>query len=285
MNSPSWTPPPGNVQGRTERSFHAPRAGLLHRLGQFLASAETVFLLTGPSGSGKSSALAHWSIIGLRGLVRLLLAGSRSYPGVGRYGDSLQIALVPTRIESGAIKSSSTSSPASPWSQVRALHPNRSWTSRRPRWTRCRVRSSSGNWLTPSEGSVESSSAARRRRGEYTAHGFAFPEGTLFDPDRTLGQPSTNRSYELGVLSPDQLLSVVERRFPYLACFTKPVRRLGFSLAGATFRCETLTSSPVILSFRTVTVCFRGARSRGRWISSVSSWRLSAGGSKRPPRY
>jgi len=53
-----------------------PRTRLEYALNQFLGTDETLFVLAGMSGTGKSWAAAHWASTTLRGRLRLLLAGA-----------------------------------------------------------------------------------------------------------------------------------------------------------------------------------------------------------------
>lgn len=53
-----------------------PRTRLEYALNQFLGADETLFVLAGMSGTGKSWAAAHWASATLRGRLRLLLAGA-----------------------------------------------------------------------------------------------------------------------------------------------------------------------------------------------------------------
>lgn len=53
-----------------------PRTRLEYTLNQFLSADETLFVLAGMSGTGKSWAAAHWASTTLRGRLRLLLAGA-----------------------------------------------------------------------------------------------------------------------------------------------------------------------------------------------------------------
>lgn len=59
-----------------DASHFAPRPDLARALEKFSTARETLFVLLGTSGSGKSWAMAEWSTNGLAGRVRLLVPGS-----------------------------------------------------------------------------------------------------------------------------------------------------------------------------------------------------------------
>ena len=195
-----------------DESRHVPRDAALRRLRQFLSAQEVVFLLIGPSGAGKSATLAHWAVTGLAGRTRMLLKGSSLEPGTTL-----------ARLVAGYF----------------APYTDREW--RDVEFLRKIAEISREPGRGPLIVVVDDLSADELddRRGWSTVADLAdavgrvggklviscetqawrlhhpwlrIPQGTLFDPERSLGEPPTNRSYELGVLTPGELVEILSRR-------------------------------------------------------------------------
>jgi hypothetical protein len=190
------------------------RGGLARALEQFAAAPETVFVLTGGSGTGKTWGSAAWATRRLAGRVRVVLRGS-----------DITASVTLQRLVADAV----------------APYSDRVWRDEQVLARLVSVSQEPGKGplvvvvedLRPDELGARGESRVLTRLVEslrdvggklilsceeqlWKLHRpwRYLPEGTLFDPSRTITEEPTNRSYTLPVLTPDELVEVVRRRLP-----------------------------------------------------------------------